>query len=221
MNNPIRFIDPTGNGTEDTDNEEPPVNGLEFFSDDTGQYYWNNNKESYDHFKEGEGYVGQYKADEFKEPVGNFNIIFDLAGNNPIPEDVYEESKTIPLANSLYKYLNTLGVVEEISDNVKYPGVKIFKSENMNGAVTLGNMIFTSNSMADDGTTLPHEYGHFLDYKHHFKYDQNEYLKVIGVNSFMSAIRAKFSDYQHHNSQSEMRADILGGEYFGIKLYNK
>jgi hypothetical protein len=219
LNNPIKFIDPNGMSPTDGDGDEPPVNGLEYFSDDTGEYFWNNKNQSYEHYKSGEGYVGEYKADEFKEPIGNYSIIFDLAANNPIPEDVYDESKTISLANSLYKYLNTMGVVEDISDNIKFPGVKIYKSENMNGAITLGNVIFSSASMADDGETLPHEFGHFLDYKLHFKYDKAAYLQKIGVNSIMSAIRASITDYNHMNSESEMRANILGGAYFNLPLY--
>lgn len=92
--NPIKFIDPTGMEGENTN--EPPIKGIAYFSDDTGQYFWNHNKDSYEHYATGQDgysyYEGMYTVDESKGPVGDYSIILP---NNKVGElavkDIVEE----------------------------------------------------------------------------------------------------------------------------------
>src|SRR5690554_6847879 len=158
--NPINLIDPTGMSAE-----EPPVNGLDWFADDTGQYFWNEEKNTYEHYQYNDdgsySFSGYYSADEFSEPVGDYSIIFDLS--NAAPKDEYDPSKTIwSVASPIVAYLATVSEIKDISDPDKYPGVQILSSEKMNGAITLGNLIITNPRM-EDANTLDHEYGHYLD----------------------------------------------------------
>ena len=215
-NNSVNLIDPTGMSAE------PPVNGIDWFYDDTGEYFWNEEKGTYDHHTYNEdGYTsfsGYYSADEFAEPVGEFGMIFDLS--NAKSSDQFDPENTIPMAENVKTYLAMTGGLRDISNQEKYPGVKIYSSESMNGAVTLGNVIFTNPSMVG-ANTLDHEYGHYLDFKHHFNFNQDAYLKEIGLPSFWSATRATFSDWDHHNSSTEKRADILGEGWTGNRrLYS-
>lgn len=225
--NPINIIDPTG---MEGKKAEPPINGLDYFRDDTGEYFWNHEKNTYEHYADpnnngANSFQGYYNADEFSKPVGDYAIIFDLS--NAKLKDEFNVKNTItsvatPLMASLkYKTMMRGGEIKDISDPNKYPGVKIYSATHMNGAVTLGNVIFTNPRM-EDSETLIHEYGHYLDFKFHFNFDKNAYLKTIGLPSILSATRATFSDsYNHHSSESEMRADILGGAYFNHNLYKK
>jgi hypothetical protein len=82
----------------------------------------------------------------------------------------------------------------------------------MNGAVTLGNMIFLGPSM-NNKNTKDHEYGHYLDFKYHFGFNKNLYLDQIGIPSFISATRGTTSDHDHYKSVSEKRANRLGGAW--------
>ena len=92
--NPIKFIDPTGMEGENTN--EPPIKGIAYFSDDTGQYFWNHNKDSYEHYATGQDgysyYEGMFTVDESKGPVGDYSIILP---NNKVGElavkDIVEE----------------------------------------------------------------------------------------------------------------------------------
>lgn len=236
-NNPIFWADPSGadaynggivrgtgdlqtsvaNGFGNSENSEPPVNGLEWFADDSGQYFWNNEQGSYEHYDDPNGtgtysFQGYYNAEEFSEPVGDYSIIFDLSGIKL--DDQYSSLHTIwSLAGPLLAYLEnmeaiTFGEVKDISNQEKYPGVRIYSSEYMNGAITLGNMIITNPRM-EDTRTLDHEYGHYLDFKHHFNYDKDAYLAKIGVPSFISAA----GDGNHAKTSTEKRANRLGGEW--------
>src|SRR5690554_1842629 len=213
--NPINLIDPTGMSAE-----EPPVNGLDWFADDTGQYFWNEEKNTYEHYQYNDdgsySFSGYYSADEFSEPVGDYSIIFDLS--NAAPKDEYDPSKTIwSVASPIVAYLATVSEIKDISDPDKYPGVQILSSEKMNGAITLGNLIITNPRM-EDANTLDHEYGHYLDYKHHFKYDKVKYLKDIGYPSLRSAAGSG----EHSQTTTEKRANRLGGEWSGnTHLKNK
>jgi RHS repeat-associated protein len=212
-NNPIYYTDPTGMIAE------PPVNGLEWFADDTGEYFWNEGQGSYEHYADPDktgsnSFQGYYSADEFSEPVGDYSIIFDLSGMKP--DDQYDPSNTIwSVAAPMLGYLEkmsaiTFSEVKDISDQEKYPGVKIYSSEYMNGAITLGNLIITNPDMESAGT-LDHEYGHYLDFKHHFKNDKTQYLKDIGYPSLKSAAGSGV----HSQSTTEKRANRLGGEWSG------
>src|SRR5690606_38011601 len=139
-NNPIMFTDSTGMSAE------PPVKGLEYFRDDTGEYFWNEGKDKYEHFaygKDGSTYFnGYYDASTYKEPVGDYSIIFDLSNNKP--DDYYNiENTIVELAYPLIRVVEEQGgKFKDISNQEKYPGVKIYSSDKMNGAVTLGNIIF-------------------------------------------------------------------------------
>ncbi|WP_413513501.1 hypothetical protein [Myroides odoratus] len=215
-NNPINLIDPTGMSAE------PPVKGLEYFRDDTGEYFWNGGKDLYEHYTYNDNgstsFNGYYDASEFKEPVGDFSIIFDLS--NAKPKDEFDRSLTITtISDPLYSSLNLMGEIQNISDSNKYPGVEIYSSPHMNGALTAGNVIFTNPGMSDSGT-LAHEYGHYLDYKHNFKYNKFDYLKTIALPSVISTTRATLdSGVNHHDSPSEKRADVLGQGWTGKKIY--
>jgi hypothetical protein len=79
----------------------------------------------------------------------------------------------------------------------------------MNGAIALGNMIITNPDM-EDKQTLQHEYGHYLDFKFHFKYNKTEYLSEIGLPSIRSAAGSE----PHAKSIPERRANRLGGSWF-------
>jgi RHS repeat-associated protein len=214
-NNPTSLIDPKGMSAE------PPINGIAWFYDDTGEYFWNEEQGAYDHHtynKDGStSFSGYYSADEFAEPVGRFGMIFDLS--NVKSPDQFNPENTIPLAGEVMAYLEMKGGLKDISNQEKYPGVKIYSSKSMNGAVTLGNVIFTNPTM-EGAYTIDHEYGHYLDFKYHFNFNQDAYLKEIGLPSLWSAIKATFSDWDHHNSITEKRADILGEGWTGNELYS-
>ncbi|MFZ1704844.1 MAG: RHS repeat-associated core domain-containing protein, partial [Saprospiraceae bacterium] len=219
LNNPVSLIDPTGLSPE-----EPPVNGLEYYADESGAYYWNKENNNYDKYKVIDGTevkFGTYNADEFTEPKGNFTIYFDLYGNNK--PDKFNPAHTIATLSGAL--MASLAAEEkpwiDISNESKYPGVKIMSHKDMIGAVTFGNMIFTNPRM-QDRNTLDHEYGHYLDFKLHFKFDKIAYLSKIGLSSFISATRATLSNYNHDNSIPEKRANILGSAWSGNKsLYKR
>lgn len=159
LQNPVRYTDPTGMVVE-----EPPVNGLDWFADDTGEYFWNEEQGKYEHYSPEDGsFQGYYSADEFSEP--------DL-----------------------------------------YPGVVIVEHPEMKGGITLGNFIIVGSGSTK--SLRDHEYGHYLDFKHHFNFDKVAYLKVIGFPSLWSATKAIVRDDGSHSSSStERRADILGAKW--------
>lgn len=212
-NNPLRLTDPDGGSTQ-----EPPVKGIAQFRDDTGQYFWNSELDTYEHYSPEDGsFIGYYSANEFALPVGDYSMSFSAIG---VPNEEFNKNHAIDnLAVPLMSYLMARGEIKDLTNQDRYPGVKIYSSEHMNGAVTLGNIIFTNPGM-EGGNALAHEYGHFLDFKHHFKYNQEDYINIIGVQSIISATKATLdSNINHHSSQSEIRADILGGAYRNINLY--
>ena len=220
LQNPVNFTDPTGMVVE-----EPPVNGLDWFADDTGDYFWNEDEGKYEHYSPKDGsFQGYYSADQYAEPVGDYSIIFDLSGMEP--DDEYDPSKTIwsvaaPLLAGFEKMSAvTFSEVKDISDPEKYPGVKIYSSEHMNGAITLGNLIITNPDM-EGANTLDHEYGHYLDYKFHFKYNKTKYLQEICWPSLKSATESTFGNKSHKGSTTEKRANRLGGEWSDNKTLKK
>lgn len=81
---------------EGENTNEPSIKGIAYFSDDTGQYFWNHNKDSYEHYATGQDgysyYEGMYTVDESKGPVGDYSIILP---NNKVGElavkDIVEE----------------------------------------------------------------------------------------------------------------------------------
>ena len=216
LQNPVRYVDPTGMMVE-----EPPVNGLDYFRDDTGQYFWNEQKGSYEHYSPVDGtFQGYYTANEFKEPVGDYSIIFDLS--NILPDDTYNADYTITsVANELKAALELAdwnpfnkSEFKNISDPDKYPGVMILEHPEMSGGITLGNLIIVDPIFSKSKNDMDHEYGHYLDFKFHFKYDKTAYLKEIGLPSLWSATKSTYrNDGSHSNSSTERRADILGREW--------
>ena len=67
-NNPVMLIDPTG-----MEGKEPPIKGIDFFSDNTGNYFWNLSKNQYEHYQKGKDgrtyFKGFYTPTEKKGPV--------------------------------------------------------------------------------------------------------------------------------------------------------
>jgi len=100
--------------------------------------------------------------------------------------------------------------------------VEIYSSPYMNGALTAGNVIFTNPGM-QDANTLDHEYGHYLDFKHHFKYNKAQYAKTIALPSFFSATTSSIFPtlYDHESSDSEKRANRLGGAWSNNSILKK
>ena len=207
-----------GSNNGESESSEPPVNGLGYFEDDTGHYFWNESKQQYEHYFDNNGngkytFQGYYSADDFKEPVGIYSIIFDLSTSLNGPE-TYNSEHTIKLAaGAIMRYLEARGGIEVLTDYSRYPGVGIVYSKHMNGAITLGNLIITGSKSS---FTLNHEYGHFLDFKYHFKYDKKAYLNKIGYPSLLSAA-TETDDRPHLSSVTELRANRLGG-FWGLDL---
>jgi RHS repeat-associated protein len=79
-NNPMNGTDPDGAFFEGT--EEPPVDGLGYFRDDTGEYFWNETKGSYEHYKindDGNSFFeGYFNSTMESRPVGDYNLYFNL-----------------------------------------------------------------------------------------------------------------------------------------------
>jgi hypothetical protein len=225
--NPLKFIDPTGMKGEEI--KEPPIKGISYFKDNSGEYFWNYNKDSYEHYTTGQDgysyYKGTYSANEFKEPIGDYEIIFDLSGLKQ-PDEFNSKYTIDAIAMPTLVYLELKGNLKDISERPgyaeKYPGVRIFSSPEMNGALTAGNIIIT-NPYMEGINTLDHEYGHYLDFKYNFKFTKSEYIKTIAIPSVFSAIRATIrpDKYDHHDSFSEKRADILGRAWTGNKSLYK
>jgi len=220
--NPIMYNDPTGMKGEGVD--EPPVNGLPYYSDDTGHYYWDKESKSYDHYDNKLDYQGEYKLPiaETNEPVGNHHIsLFDYNSGASIENDPYDSSNT-PTAAEVYKYkLENLGNLKDISNESRYPGVKIYSSPDTEGGVTLGNMIFVNSnylkrSSMKNGrnSLLEHEYGHYLDYKFHFKYNFTSYIYQVGIPSIGSAAGLGRYSHDHSKNPVERKADILSEAFF-------
>jgi len=210
----INYTDPTGMTVE------PPVNGLDWFADDTGQYFWNEKKGSYEHYSPEDGsFQGYYTANEFSEPVGDdYSIIFDLS--NMAPDDEFNPEHT--LKSAVIHLMAALEMADgnpfnesefkNISDPNLYPGVLILEHPEMSGGITLGNFIIVGSGSTK--SLRDHEYGHYLDFKFHFNYDKAAYSKEIGLPSLWSATKATIrGDRSHSSSSTERRADILGGEW--------
>ena len=117
-NNPLFFTDLTGMSAE------PPVNGLDYFRDDTGEYFWNKGKNTYEHYADpkkngSNSFQGYFSANEFSEPIGNYNIIFDLS--NAKPKDNFNKNLTITaISDPLESYLNTRSIIDDVEiKNIK------------------------------------------------------------------------------------------------------
>jgi len=214
QNNPINRIDPIGAL------DEPPVNGLPYFGDDTGDYYWNDELGSYDqHDKKTGDYVGQFELeiDETYEPVGEYRIsFFNYTGDESPENNKYDESKTPLAAASTMLYLYQKGGLKSLTEESKYPGVKIYTSPHMEGAVTLGNVIFLEEGFYKKrgASLIKHEYGHFLDYKYHFNYNFTSYGFNVGLPSLGSAGGIGTYGGDHSKNPVERKADILSAAYF-------
>jgi RHS repeat-associated protein len=132
--NPLKYTDPTGMKGEEI--KEPPIKGISYFKDNSGQYFWNHNKDSYEHYITGQDgysyYKGMYSVDESKGPAGDYFLILP---NNKVGElaikDVVEErnytdvsrediGKTITLEYSSRNLINSeVFTREKGSDNTK------------------------------------------------------------------------------------------------------
>jgi hypothetical protein len=90
---------------------------------------------------------------------------------------------------------------------VKYKEVFIYKSDKINGGISLGNIIIT-NSLRD--RRIKHEYGHSIQ----SQYLGWVYLLVIGLPSIIMAqkyINGKVSIKKYYSFYTEKWADKLGG----------
>jgi RHS repeat-associated protein len=227
LNNPIKLIDPLGLAPS-----EPPIDGLSFFSDDTGDYYWNERKGSYDHHDKITGdYIDQYNVPtdymgDWKGPQGEYFIVFDEDSPNPLAPDIeYNSAHTPFIAKWMYGVAKESGTMTEITDQNQYPGVRIFSLQNLgDAAVTLGNFIFVDGGFLkrqerSDGSNslIEHEYGHFLDFTYHFNSSGYKYLYHIGIPSIGSAAGTGTYGKDHSENPAEQRADILSESYFKNK----
>ncbi|MEM1323734.1 MAG: RHS repeat-associated core domain-containing protein, partial [Bacteroidota bacterium] len=220
QNNPLNRVDPTGGL------DEPPIEGLPYFGDDTGDYFWNEELGSYDHHDNETGeYIGQFSfsgIDDFYEPVGEYRIsFFNYTGDETFENNAYNKEYT-PLAAIAYTlYLGKQGELTSLTDESRYPGVRILASPHVISGVTLGNMIFVNTNyfkteQLEDGGNglLEHEYGHYLDYKYHFRYNFTSYITMVGLPSIGSASQIGRYGHDHESNPVEKKANILSAAYF-------
>lgn len=109
-----------------------------------------------------------------------------------------------------------------ISDNQKFPNIKLFESNLFKGGITLpGIGIIVSNKK--DIALIQHEYGHYLDFKNYkTKYGTIISLVVyycyIGLPSLYNSIIDKiFNRKTHTFFYAETRADNLAKAFFERK----
>jgi|AVFP01.1.fsa_nt_gi hypothetical protein len=62
--------------------EEPPVDGIDWFADDTGEYFWNAAKGKYEHYAysadgSSTSFSGYFNASDSSKPVGDFSFSGD------------------------------------------------------------------------------------------------------------------------------------------------
>jgi RHS repeat-associated protein len=98
--NPVNIIDPTGMEGESV--KEPPIKRLSFFSDKTGNYFWNESRNAYEHYvynKEGyTRFTGYYFPNENIGPKGDYTIIeqgkpYELARLDRVEEVKYTDKQ--------------------------------------------------------------------------------------------------------------------------------
>lgn len=93
FDNPVYFIDPDGMAPE------PPKNGIPQFIDDTGTYFWDSSKKSYEHFSPKDGsFQGYYKVNSNSKAVGE-----SVSIDNNKPATITEPSLSEQLTNFGHK----------------------------------------------------------------------------------------------------------------------
>jgi RHS repeat-associated protein len=248
FNNPLRYTDALGllenNSNDDPDSRkvqydedgnptgvrlgysrqsnEPPSNGIPYFYDASWHYYWNDDKNSYDHHdRQTNDYIGQFRLDidEFGKVDGDYFMDFssDMSGSFSL----FDNNKTPVAALSLKIALFAQGPLFDVTDQNRYPGVMLLVSDAMSGAVTLGNVIFMNKSYynrsfeIDGGNSLArHEYGHYLHFKHHFNFNFAAYGTHVGIPSIGSAAGMGTYGGNHSNNPVEKTANILSAGFF-------
>jgi TANFOR domain-containing protein len=115
---------------------------------------------------------------------------------------------------------------KDVSNPLKYPGIKIFHTSKIGAAVTLpGIGIFINSDVFGGGNGLDkvtqHEYGHFLDYKNSGSIDLMPsgvrlfgYYTLIGLPSIFSASILNSAGGNHSNYWTEVRANKLAKSWF-------
>ena len=87
MNNPINLIDPDGRAVA-----APPRNGIAQFIDNSGIYFWNIEKKSYEHYKytdssrKNYSFSEYYKVTSSSKVVGQATVIQNVQGEHTVTE---------------------------------------------------------------------------------------------------------------------------------------
>jgi hypothetical protein len=134
---------------------------------------------------------------------------------------MFDNKKTPVAALGLKIALAAQGAVFDATDQEKYPGVMLFVSDFMNGAVTLGNVVFMNkayyNRSFEKGggnSLIRHEYGHYLHFKHHFNSNFASYITHVGLPSVGSAAGVGTYGGDHSKNPTESTANILSAGFF-------
>jgi TANFOR domain-containing protein len=122
--------------------------------------------------------------------------------------------------------IRLLADAKDVSDPIKYPGIKIYHTTKVPAAVTLpGIGIFINNVVFGSGNELlkvtQHEYGHFIDYSSDRKLDLMPpgvrlfgYYTLIGLPSIYSASVLQSLGGNHSNYWTEVRANKFAKDWF-------
>lgn len=92
MDNPINFIDPDGRAVA-----APPRNGIAQFIDNSGVYFWNAGKKSYEHYaytdssRQSYSFSGYYKVTSSSRIVGQATVIQNVQGEHTVTEPSFTE----------------------------------------------------------------------------------------------------------------------------------